>query len=429
MTAILVFSVVLIGFGIVSRRLDRIGITSTMVFVAAGLLVSPELVDVVAVDIDVEESTVELLAELTLAIVLFTDAGRIDFTAVWHSPQIPVRLLGVAFPLTILLGLGVGAAILTDLDFWEAAVLATILAPTDAALGQPLITNRAVPARLRQGLNVESGLNDGLSVPILFVFVGIAGIQEETRSSGFWLQFVVEQIGLGVIVGLVIGLGGAWLLDRALHRDRVNQTFQQLIAIALAVVALTAAEQFGGSGLIAAFVAGLAAGRVCRPLTDRLLEFTEEEGRLLTLGTFFIFGVAFAAPSIDEITWEILLYALLSLTFVRMLPVALSMIGMGLDHSTKLFLGWFGPRGLASLVLALIVLDEEALLQREEVFTVAVITVLISVFAHGATAQPLATALGRHWERAGMADAPEMQDVKPIPARGFRDSPDAPPWA
>jgi NhaP-type Na+/H+ or K+/H+ antiporter len=427
MTAILVFSIVVIAFGVVSRRLNRIGITSAMVFVAAGMLASPEALGVV--DIDIDEGSVELLAELTLAIVLFTDAGRIDFSAVWHSPQIPLRLLGLAFPLTIVLGLGVGAAILTDLNFWQAAVLATILAPTDAALGQPVITNRVVPARIRQGLNVESGLNDGLSVPILFVFIGIAGIEEESQSSSFWTQFVLEQIGLGVAVGLAVGLGGAWLLNRALRRDRVNETFQQLIAIAQAVIALTAAEQIGGSGLIAAFVAGLAAGKVCRPLAERLLEFTEEEGRLLTLGTFFIFGVAFAAPRIDETTWQIALYVVLSLTLVRMLPVAISMLGMGLSNPTKLFLGWFGPRGLASLVLALIVLEEEALIGREQVFTVAVITVLVSVFAHGATARPLATAFGRHCERIGTADAPEMQEVKPIPTRGFRDSDQAPPWA
>ncbi|MDH3226453.1 MAG: cation:proton antiporter, partial [Thermoleophilia bacterium] len=215
MTTLLVFVALVLAYGLVSRLLGRHAITGPIVFVAAGLLVSPDALDIISVS--VEEEAVRLLAELTLAIVLFTDAGRIDFIAVRHSPQIPVRLLAIAMPLTIGAGIAVGAVLLADLEFWEAAIVAAVLAPTDAALGQAVVSNMAVPARVRQGLNVESGLNDGLSVPFLFIFIAFAGIEGNSGSTAFWVQFIVEQIGLGVLVGLAVGLGGAWLLKQALR--------------------------------------------------------------------------------------------------------------------------------------------------------------------------------------------------------------------
>ena len=419
MLALLAFAALILAHGLVSRSLNRLAITGPMVFVAAGLILSPNALD--AVHIDLGGEAVALLAEVTLAIVLFTDAARIDLGAVRHRPEIPVRLLGVAMPLTIGLGVLAGAVLLTDLEVWEAAIAAAILAPTDAALGQAVVTNPEVPARVRQGLNVESGLNDGLSVPFLFIFVALAGIEGQTESTGYWMRFVAEQIGLGVATGLVIGIGGAWLMERALRVGTMDAIFAQLAGVALAVLALLGAEEIGGNGFIAAFVAGLVGAQVCRGLGAHLLDFSEDEGRLLTLGTFFIFGVAFAGPALDALTWQIALYAVLSLTLVRMIPVIISMTGLGLTWATRLFIGWFGPRGLASIVLALIVLEERGVLGREEVFTIATFTVLLSVYAHGLTARPLARAFGAHCARTGDADAPEMLDVMPIPTRFSED--------
>ena len=419
MTALLAFAVLILIFGLGSRLLARWAITGPMFFVAAGLLLSSEGLGVVSVDLEAE--AVALLAEVTLAIILFTDAGRIDFGAVRHSPQMPIRLLAIAMPLSIALGIGVGVLVLTDLAFWEVAIVAAILAPTDAALGQEVLTNRAVPARIRQALNVEGGLNDGLSVPFLFVFIALAAIEGSAGSASFWGQFVAEQICLGVLVGIVLGAGGAWLFNKALSVNAVTGVFQQLMAIALAVVALLGAEQIGGNGFIAAFVAGIAAAQVCHPLGGQLLDFVEDEGQLLTLGTFFLFGVAFLAPRLDEITWPIALYAVLSLTLIRMIPVAISLLGLGLTRTTSLFVGWFGPRGLASIVLALIVLEEERVAGHELLFTVATVAIFFSVVAHGVTARPLSAAFGQHCKRVGAVSSPEMEDVVPIPTR-FRDN-------
>jgi NhaP-type Na+/H+ or K+/H+ antiporter len=412
MTSLLVFALLVLGFGLVSRLLGRRGITGPMVFVAAGLLVSPEALQIV--DIDLEEEVagevVKILAELTLAIVLFTDAGRINFAAVRHRPQIPARLLAVAMPLSIALGLAIGAVVLTDLEFWEAAIVAAILAPTDAALGQAVITNREVPARVRQGLNVESGLNDGLAVPFLFIFIGLAGLSEERETASFWIRFVLEQIGLGMATGVAVGVAGALLLNKAVLHRTAGHTSEQLIALALALVSYLGAEHLGGNGFIAAFVAGLAGAKVCAALGDRLLEFNEEEGQLLTLATFFVFGVAFAAPRLDDFTWQILLYAILSLTVVRMVPVALSLAGLGLNPRT--------------LMLALIVLANEDVSNADQIFTIAVLTVVLSVFAHGLTARRLAERFGRYWDERGAPGSPELMDVMPMAARRTSRSPE-----
>jgi sodium/hydrogen antiporter len=420
---LLVLAAVVFAFGLISRRLEGTILTAPLVFVAAGVLLGPALFGVAEFALD--EHTVLLLSEIALAVVLFTDAAQTNLRALRQNEALPLRLLGIGMPLTIALGAGIAALLLTDLTLWEAAIVGTVLAPTDAALGQPVVSNPRVPARIRQALNVEAGLNDGLSVPFLALFLTLAEAEEEHLSASVWVRFAMEQVGLGVLVGVGVGLAGGWLVSLASRREWMNESFQRLALLALAIVAWALADQIGGNGFIAAFVGGLVVGPTVRRVGERLIRFTEAEGQLLNLSVFFIFGVL-AAGLIRSLSWTIVLYALLSLTVIRMLPVALSLLGTRLRGVTVLFAGWFGPRGLASIVLGLVVVEEAPLLPgRTEIEAVVTLTVLLSVLLHGLTAVPLSAAYARRIE--GMAaDVPEKREAVVMPTRPGPEPPTRP---
>ena len=303
--------------------------------------------------------------------------------------------------------------------------MGTVLAPTDAALGQPVVSNPRVPARIRQALNVEAGLNDGLSVPFLALFLTLAEAEGEQLTASVWIRFALEQIGWGVLVGVGVGVVGGWLVSRALRRGWVTDSFQRLSLLTLAIIAWALADTIGGNGFIAAFVGGLVIGPTVERVGERLIRFTEAEGQLLNLSVFFIFGVL-AAGLVRSLSWTIILYALLSITVIRMLPVALSLLGTGLRTVSVLFAGWFGPRGLASVVLGLVVLEEAPLLPgRSELEAVVTLTVLLSVLLHGITAAPLSAAYARRVE--GMAaDVPEKREAVVMPSRPGPESPTRP---
>jgi sodium/hydrogen antiporter len=408
-----VIAAVVLAYALISRSLERTIVTAPMVFVAAGILAGPKVLDLVGLDITSGSGLV--VAEVALVIVLFTDASRIDLRTLRGNASLPARLLGIGMPLTIGAGVIAAALLVTDLDFWEGAVLAAILAPTDAALGKAVVSSRLVPTRVRQALNVESGLNDGLAVPFLFLFLALA--VEQATGAGEWARFAVEQIGIGAAVGVGAGVLGAWAIDHAVRRRMITATFQQLSIVALAVGVWAAAGELGGNGFIAAFAGGMVAGRITPACGEHILDFAEDEGELLNLAVFFIFGVA-ALDFLDAMTWEIALFALLSLTVIRMLPVALSLLGTGMRLDAIAFIAWFGPRGLASIILALVVLDEEPELPAIDfVLAAMTLTVLASVIAHGVSAGPLVRAYGRRAERLH-PEAPEMEEHPEIPTRG-----------
>jgi NhaP-type Na+/H+ or K+/H+ antiporter len=293
----------------------------------------------------------------------------------------------------------------------------TVLAPTDAALGQAVVSNPRVPVRVRQALNVEAGLNDGLSVPFLALFLTMAEAEEQHLSANLWIRFALEQVGFGVFVGVGVGLVGGWLVRWASQRGWMTDSFQRLALLALAIIAWALADQIGGNGFIAAFVGGLVVGPTVERVGERVIRFTEVEGQLLNLSVFFMFRVV-VLGAIQPLSWEIVLYALLSLTVIRMLPVALSLYGTNLRSVSVLFAGWFGPRGLASIVLGLIVVEEAPLLPgREEIEVVVALTVLLSVLLHGLTAAPLSAVYARRVQ--GMvAGAPEKQGTGEAPIHG-----------
>lgn len=402
-----VFILLVFLFGLVSERLEKTMITAPMVFTVAGILLffgQPKLVER-----EVYSEVWLTLAEVALVLVLFSDATRINLQALTSDESLPGRLLGIGMPLTILLGLGAAVLVVPGLSFWEAGILAAILAPTDAGLGEIIVSSQQVPVRIRQALNVESGLNDGLSVPFLMLFVALAGA-ETTRAFRILLNFAWEQIGYGLLVGLVIGLGGGWLIGRARQRGWLAESFQQLTLLSLALLCLLASEPVGASPFIAAFVSGLTVRVGFKHVSEQMIEFSKQQGHLLDLFIFFLFGLV-AGPVLGEISLTVILYATLSLTVIRMLPVALSLRGTRLSSSSILFMGWFGPRGLASVVLMLVLVEQEAYLPGQPVIRLAVTaTVLFSVLAHGLSAIPGINWYVRQLKRQP-ASAPEFQEV------------------
>jgi NhaP-type Na+/H+ or K+/H+ antiporter len=406
MVDLIVLATVVFAFAIVSRRLEGTVLTAPMVFVLAGAVLGPAGLGLVEMGLD--DHAVLLLGEIALALVLFTDAARIDLSVLRQNRALPLRLLGIGMPLTIASGTIVAALLFADLTVWEAAIVGTVLAPTDAALGQAVVSNPRVPVRVRQALNVEAGLNDGLSVPFLVLFLILAESNEEHLPARAWVRFALEQVGLGVLVGVGIGLAGGWLVAWASRKGWMTGSFRRLALLALALIAWALADQIGGNGFIAAFVGGLAVGPTVKSAGEQLIRLTDAEGQLLSLSVFFVFG-ALAIGLIRPLGWEVALYALLSLTLIRVLPVAISLLRTRLARVSVLFAGWFGPRGLASIVLGLIVVAEAPhLAGRDEIEAVVASTVLLSVLLHGITAAPLSAAYARRME--GMAaDAPEKQ--------------------
>ena len=386
-------------YSVVAGRLERTPINGAIVFAAFGLAFGPLGLGLLSLDVDAEG--LRALAELTLALVLFTDAANADLAVLKKSIGIPQRLLLIGLPLTILLGFGIGVLLFDGLGLLEIAILATMLAPTDAALGKAVVTNTSVPDRIRQGLNVESGLNDGICVPILFVFLAVAAESGAGGSTtALALKLIGEEIGIGLAVGIGLTAVGSWLLRVCAGRGWVTETWHQLPVVALAVACFAVAQLLGGSGFIAAFAGGLLFGWLVKHHKHRLLLAAEGTGDTLALLTWVIFGAAVIGKAIGSLSWDVVLYAVLSLTLARMLPVFLALAGTGLRTDEKLFMGWFGPRGLASIVFGVIVLNEH--LPGGGTLTMTVVcTILLSVIAHGLSATPLVAGLAARIRATG----------------------------
>lgn len=394
MTSLAVLLAVVFLYGLISRRLEGSVITAPMSFVAAGMVLGPAALGLV--NFDLENETVLLVAEFALALLLFTDATRVDLRALNSPPHLPARLLGVGMPLTIVLGAVAAALVLPGLSFWEAAIVAAVLAPTDAALGQAVVSDERVPATVRRSLNVEAGLNDGLSVPFLALFIALALAEEEALTGGQWILFPLQQIGFGVLVGALVGASGAWLVREAIRWGWISDTFERLALLALALLAYALAGLAGGNGFIAAFAGGLCAGPFLRGIGERAVGFADAEGQLLNAAVFFTFGAVAIPFILDEMDLSVAIYAGLSLSVIRMLPVGIALLGTRLRGVSVLFMGWFGPRGLASIILGLVFLEESASLSASvEISTVVAATVLLSVLLHGLTSSPLSTLYAR----------------------------------
>ncbi|GAB3488486.1 cation:proton antiporter [Amycolatopsis cihanbeyliensis] len=405
MTDLLVLAALLLGYGLVSGRLHGTAITAPMVFVTAGLVLGQGGLGWLSGTAG--EGAVRVLAEATLVLVLFTDAVRIDLPTLRREYHFPLRLLAIGMPVGILLGTVAAWLIFEDFGMWEACLLAAVLAPTDAALGAAVVADRRLPVRVRQSLNVESGLNDGIALPVVLLLVALAATgQGDAGSAAEWAWFAVRQIGLGVTVGVAGGTVGGWLLNRLDSAGWLTPTYRRLAVLALAALVYAGAELATGNGFIAAFVAGLCFGSVAREQCQQVHEFAEREGELLGMATFTMFAAVIAGSRLTDIDWPVVAYAVLSLVVVRMLAVAIAMLGSRVRFETTLFFGWFGPRGLASILFALLVVEQSGVASGERTMLVASVTVVLSVYAHGLTAAGWARGFARR-ARTLAPEAPE----------------------
>ncbi len=415
--ALAVVTVTLLGFAAISGRIAGSSITAAMVFTTVGLLVGSEALGLV--EPAPAGETVKLLAEATLALVLFADASRIDVRALRGELSVPLRLLGIGLPLTLVAGFVLALVVFPELFWPEALLLAVILAPTDAALGQAVVTLMRLPSRVRQGLNVESGLNDGICVPLFWIVLAIAQAEAGAIGDKTAVRLVFEQIGYGLLAGVLAGIAAACVVVVAGRHRLVGSSWLQVVPLAGAGLAFGIADPIGGSGFIAAFVGGFVFGALRRRSGGEVGHLIEELGEVLSAVTFIVFGAVLLGPVLGDVTWSVALYSVLSLTVVRLLPVAIAMIGTGSRRPTVAFLGWFGPRGLASIVFAVLVLEEGGLPHDDLILVTIYATIGLSVFAHGLTAAPLANRYAAWFESHPRDALPELEssEVQDVPWR------------
>ncbi len=399
---------VFVAYGLIAARLERSLITAPIFFVAAGFLLGPSVTGIVTSSLDTETTLV--VTELTLGILLFADAATVRLREVEGDARLPVRLLFVGLPLTMVLGTIAAKVLVPEAGWAAAALVATILAPTDAALGLAVVVNPAVPARIRRALNVESGLNDGIATPFVTLFLTLV-LAEEGLESGHWAAEAAKDIGLAVVAAVAVGVIGGKLLVFARERGWTSAMSEELTVLALALLSYVGAVAIGGNGFVAAFVGGLLFGASTASQVHEPVEFTETIGLFASFFVWIVFGALFVGPAITgHIEPVAILYAVVSLTIVRMVPVAAALASTGLRRDTVAFMGWFGPRGLASVVFTLIAVEElhAAGPVAHDIAEFATWTILLSVVAHGLSAGPLARIYGQRLD--GVTDIPELAE-------------------
>ncbi len=407
--ALITIAVILIVYGALSNPLSRKGITSAMIFTAAGLAVGTAGLGLVSVKI--ETVAAERFCELALVFLLFSDSTRIDLVGLRRHLRWPSRLLLIGLPLTMLAGTGAGLLVFPGMALASAFLLSTMVASTDAALGQRVVTDAAVPVRVRQALDVESGLNDGLAVPFFLVAVNLSLAQLSSGVTATVVRNMAEQIGWGLAAGVVAGTLAGLLFRAADDRGWLEGGWGQILPLVAALLAYLLALRLGGSGFIAAFVGGMTFGYFSRRHGLRVTGLNEDVGGVLAGATWIGFGALVVGVMLTHLTWQILAYAALSLTLVRMVPVAIAFARTGARLPTVAFIGWFGPRGLASIVFGLIAL-ERGIPDSQTVLTTVALTVFLSVFLHGLSAGPLVAVYGR-WYAAHSAKHPSASEAKP----------------
>ena len=409
-------AVALLAYAAASGRISGTSLTAPMLFTACGLLLGTEVLGFI--DLSPLGDDVQTLAEATLAVVLFSDASRIDLRALRGEAAVPARLLGIGLPLTIVLGFVIALPLFGGLGWAEALLLAVILAPTDAALGQAVVMLPRLPSRVRQSLNVESGLNDGICVPLFLVVLAVASVESDRLGTASALRVVAEQIGYGALAGAIAGAAGAAVLLLAGRAAHAESDWLEIVPFAAAALAWGVAHPIGGSGFIAAFVGGVAFQMLRRDALGEVGHLIDQVGDVLGAITFVVFGAVLLGPALGHLSFAVVLYALLSLTMIRMAPVAVALAGTGMRRRTVGFLGWFGPRGLASIVFALMLEEDGGVTHAEQVMTAVFVTVGLSVLLHGVTAAPLA-------ERYATWFAGQRTEAEPIPEA--REAPEI-PW-
>lgn len=380
---LLIIMICAVAYAMFAKRLSSTMVTAPMIFLALGYLLSTSG----AMQQEQAESLLHIVAEVALIILLFVDATQIDFTALRKQHVLPLRMLLIGLPLSVLIGTVVAMVLYPDWSIFAVALLAAILAPTDAALGQAVVSNQAVPVEERRTLTVESGLNDGLALPIVLFFACTLATMEGEHESNF-LIFTAQQLILGPIIGGLIGWLGAKAMLRAADKGYTEPLYEGVAAIALAIGAYLAANMAGGNGFIAAFVGGMAFGHILKDRVKYVYEFAESEGQILIWASFLLLGIALLPEALHQLDLPMLLLILISLFVIRPLAICLSLIGTQTKPITRLFFGWFGPRGLATALFALLIVGDINHAYADAVLAVAINAVWISALLHGLSAAP-----------------------------------------
>lgn len=397
-----IFVVVLVlVFGLISELTERKPFTGPMFLMLVGIVAGP--LGFALFDMHIESESIKLLAELTLVIILFVDASLIHTKELFSErPHYSIRLLGVGLPICMCLGAFIAYWMFPEIGLWGALLVAFILSPTDAALGQAVMKSELVPPHIRRVISVESGLNDGIALPpILLCITALSvGTSKALAPDQHWIEFFIKQLTFGPLVGFFVGWVGGHVIDWATNKKWMEPTFQRLSCLSLAMLAYFLAEMVHGNGFIAAFCGGLFLGTRSQIVRARMQEFGEAEGTLLILAVFLIFGIVGMPLVYEHINWSIFIYAVLSLTFIRMLSVALSLIGSEEKWQTVAFIGWFGPRGIASLLYVLMMIADIGASENEQILAIILTTVFLSVILHGISAVPLAKIYGNWFSKA-----------------------------
>ena len=395
---LIIFTVafIILLYGFFSRSLENYNISGPMVFMFVGIALSPLIFNVAHLDID--DNIVKTVAEIALIIVLFSDSSTINIKKFKDQWKIPTRLLLIGLPLTIVFSTYAGTLFFPDESLISLLLVALILAPTDAALGKAVVVDKSIPLPIRSAINVESGLNDGIVFPLLITVVALIVGHKELGEDSSWILYLLAQISIGSMIGAFNGYVGAKLLTKAIHHNWIRESYRNLSPISLAILSFYFAEYFGGNGFISAFVAGVFFGSFSQVIDIQTEAFLEGSGEILILISFLVFGLTFIPSTIAYVEGSVVGYALLSLTLFRMLPVALSLTGLKLSLATKLFIGWFGPRGIASILYVMIVMQTILDIQgHEKLYATITLTIFLSIVLHGLSAKPFVKIYSRKY--------------------------------
>lgn len=396
-------------FGTISGRVEKSIFTAPLIYTMFGLIIHLIIHPQNLTQIPM----LDTLGTVTLILLLFTDAARIDLQVLKREYKLTLNLLMGGIPLTLMFGAILAKLIFPDFSWWMAAMLAALLTPTDAALSQTVVSSKLVPVHLRQTLNAESGLNDGVMLPVILLLISFAPGLPQSISVASWIKFAMLQLLVGPGVGIMVGFLGGKLVVNLSKSGWMSHTFQDLSSLGLSMLAYSVAEYCGGNGFLSAFVAGLTLGNSSRQICTCLYEFAEAEGQLLTLIIFMIFGTYLLPVSLKSVNLPILLFSLASLTIMRMVPVFLVTKRLKLKTEEKLFLGWFGPRGIASLLFALLVLEKAGISVGNKLLPVVYVTVFLSIILHGITAYPWA----KHISKKTNPNYSTKFNIKELPER------------
>lgn len=385
---IFIIALIVLVYGFFSKKLEQLNISGPMFFLLIGILLSPLGLNLIHIALD--SDILKMVAEIALILVLFTDSSQLSLKKFKTEWKISARLLLIGLPITIVFSTYLATLMFPNEPLLYLLLMALILAPTDAALGKAVVTDRLVPEEIRSSINVESGLNDGIVFPLLITVILLITSHQELGEDNSWILYLFEQISLGFIIGAISGFVGAKVLTRAVDKLWIKDVYRNLSPVSLAILTYYIAEHLGGNGFIAAFVSGAFFGNFSRLLDTHAERFLESEGEVLILISFLVFGLTFIPTTIEFWNMKVIIYSLLSLTAFRMIPVAFSLIGLGLSFKSKLFIGWFGPRGIASILYVMTVAHKiEIVDMQSTLFSVITLTILLSIILHGLSAQPL----------------------------------------